>query len=368
MRLYIHIPFCASKCGYCAFTSFVGEEANFESYIEALCVDLEQSLKAKYYHLNSIFIGGGTPNLLDSKFYQKIFTLIEQYAHIEQDCEISLEANVNLLNKQWCKDLRALGANRLSVGVQSFYEPKLAFLERDHSVKDIAYRMESAYNAGFSNLSCDLIITPLDTRTILESELINALKLPIQHLSVYALSIDEGSRFAAKKDINEKMNENNEEELSFFARDLLEARGFRQYEVSNYAKNHNGKNCTNECAHNIGYWQGEEYVGAGLGAVGRIGQARLRAYTHFKQYLQNPTGRYVEHLESTHLRTEAIMLGLRCVRGFDIAFLGKNAQELIALLIQGEKCHIKKAQEKTFLCANELFLGDEIALWILYRL
>lgn len=116
--LYIHIPFCSSKCGYCAFNSFVGQEEYYNDYIKALCVDIEQGLKERHYHIDSIFFGGGTPNLLGAKYYEMIFECIYQNAHIAKDCEISLEANINHLNAQWCKQLYALGANRLSVGIQ----------------------------------------------------------------------------------------------------------------------------------------------------------------------------------------------------------------------------------------------------------
>lgn len=370
MLLYIHIPFCASKCGYCAFTSFIGEESYFESYVEALCVDLAYTLSIQNYHLDSIFIGGGTPNLLASKFYKKIFALLAKYAHIDKDCEISIEANVNILNTQWCKDLRALGVNRLSVGVQSFYEPKLAFLERDHSTKDIFYHIQSAYNAGFTNLSCDMMITPLDNQEILESELTQAMNLPINHISVYALSIDEGSRFASQEVMNNKVCESSKDEtLSFFARDILKNAGFMQYEVSNYVKN--GTNA--ECRHNLGYWQGKEYLGCGAAAVGRIGDTRMKAYPQLKGYIASPTQRFIESLSQRDMCLERIMLGLRCKSGARICdieqlFAKRHfMQECVKNLLEGNKCYIRKERGEEFLVANELFLADEIVLWLLSR-
>ncbi|WP_334092105.1 radical SAM family heme chaperone HemW [Helicobacter typhlonius] len=406
MLLYIHIPFCASKCGYCAFTSFVNEETYFESYIEALCVDLAQILKGKDYVLSSIFIGGGTPNLLDSIHYEKIFTQIRAYARLEETCEISIESNVNLLNPQWCRDLRALGANRLSIGVQSFYAPKLAYLERDHSAKDIFHRVESAYNAGFTNINCDMMITPLDSYNILESDLTQVLNLPISHLSLYALSIDEGSRFAGQTNV---VRGNVDEALSFYARDWLQAQGFMQYEVSNYTRN-----TQTQCAHNMGYWQGREYLGCGASAVGRVGRVRMRAYPNLKEYIKSPTARFNEHLSVEDIQIENLMLGLRMSRGawLKLAPLEQENQAWQECIEAGEsigcglevsdfkkpplrflldegKCHLlecegakqgrilaKQSRERekckgemcekiSYLVANELFLADEIALWIL---
>ncbi|WP_295700661.1 radical SAM family heme chaperone HemW [uncultured Helicobacter sp.] len=361
MLLYIHIPFCTSKCGYCAFTSFVGEEAYFNNYIETLCVDLAHTLQDKHYCLSSIFIGGGTPNILSARHYETIFTLVHKYANLAPHCEITLEANVNLLSAQWCRDLCTLGANRLSVGVQSFDNAKLQYLEREHSAKDITHRMESAYNAGFGNLSCDLIInTPLDNKPLIAFELTSALKLPINHISIYALSIDEGSHFASKSSNKQCRTD---EELIFYTREILQDRGFMQYEVSNYARENR------QCKHNLGYWQGEEYLGCGAGAVGRVGKIRSRTCSHLKEYLQNPTKRHKEHLSEADLQTEAIMLGLRCTKGVDISsFSHILHSQALSDLLEGGKCELYMCGDRQFLRAKELFLSDEIALWIESRL
>ncbi len=361
MLLYIHIPFCESKCGYCAFTSFVSSEEYFDVYVEALCKDLIHNLGANTKPISSIFIGGGTPNLLNTCHYESIFKVIHKYGVVAKDCEISIEANVNSLKKQWCVDLLALGANRLSIGVQSFNKEKLYFLERTHSLKDISNAINNAHNAGFCNINCDLMInTPLDNKHIIESDINKALNLPLKHISVYALSIDKNSHFDIK---NYKCDATIDEEMSFYARDLLEQNGFLQYEVSNYAKENK------QCRHNIGYWQGEEYIGCGAGAVGRVGFIRTSANKHLVNYINDPIQREIEILKDENLYMESIMLGLRCASGVDMSiFMHKDSKSCFKHLLEDGKCHIRIENGREFLCANELFLSDEIALWLLSRL
>lgn len=323
------------------------------------------------------FFGGGTPNFLDSKYYDEIFESIYTNASVAKDCEISLECNVNLLNLAWCKHLLSLGANRLSVGIQSFDENKLAFLQREHRAKDIALNVEYAFSAGFKNVSCDLITnTPLDSKKVVEADITNALNLPISHISVYALSIDEGSRFALdSKRFSQDLE--SKDDFCFFARELLEKAGFYQYEVSNYAKDSKQGADSTRCKHNLGYWQGKEYIGCGAGAVGRLGNRRMKAYPQLANYIKTPRKRLVEILSQRDLCMENIMLGLRCAMGVKMSvleelFIDKVAMEKhIGFLLSGGKCHIRKekSEEKGeyFLVANELFLSDEIALWLLAR-
>lgn len=349
MLLYVHIPFCSSKCGYCAFNSYVGTQELYGQYIKALCQDLHQSLKAHNYpEITSVFFGGGTPNLLDFRFYDKVFESFLPY--VSRDCEITLECNVNLLRLDWCKHLKTLGANRLSIGVQSFSGNKLTFLEREHKVSDIFQAYEHPYNAGFRNLGCDIIIgTPLDTKSILEQEIHSLAKLPLTHVSVYELSIDEGSRFANDSYSIESPQEN----LGIFMREGLSALGFEQYEVSNYAKEQY------YCKHNLGYWEAKEYIGCGAGAFSRIGTIRSMASKALQAYIQNPYQRKLEVLHPEDLRTEEIMLGLRCKSGVRKNLLDSHkCQELIDSHILRCEQH----QGESFILANELFLADEIAL------
>ncbi|BCZ17388.1 Coproporphyrinogen III oxidase HemN [Helicobacter sp. NHP19-003] len=253
--LYIHVPFCTSKCGYCAFNSFSGLDSLKDAYVEALIVDLKDSLKNTSV-LSSIFIGGGTPNTLETKHYERICSTIAIHANHTPKIEITLEANPDLITKGWCKTLRALGANRLSLGVQSFFADKLKFLQREHGKQDIFKALEIAYKSGFAHLSIDLMYnTPLDTPERLQLECQHASNLPIDHLSVYSLTLEDNTRLAKDTDPNALLN------ADTFLQNTLKDLGFMPYEVSNYAKPY-------RVQHNLGYWAGVNIWAVGLGLWG----------------------------------------------------------------------------------------------------
>ena len=337
----------------------VGQEGLFESYVRALCEDIESCLsrlkhKRARVELGSIFFGGGTPNLLPARFYRPIFERIHAHASLSPTCEITLESNVNLISRAWCKELRALGANRLSIGIQSFDKGKLALLEREHSARESERGVEIAHQAGFDNLSCDLIIgSALDSHALIESDIARASALPLKHISVYSLSLDSGSRFASEG--REALLAENEEAQCYFARECLARHGFAQYEVSNYERGA-------RCAHNLGYWQGEEYLGVGASAVGRIGRARTRAHSSLQEYIKAPSARHIERLSKEDMRLERVMLGLRCDVGVQLDSVNLAETSLRILLDEG-KCRLRGG----YLVANELFLSDEITLWLLGR-
>ena len=358
MQLYIHIPFCRSKCGYCAFNSQVNKEEFYTPYIDALCKDITHSLALLKHRtpnakLQSVFIGGGTPNILDSVLYKKIFACFEEF--LEAQCEISIESNVNLISHTWCKDLRTMGANRLSIGVQSFDDKKLAFLEREHCVSDIFKAFENALKSGFENINCDIIFgTPLDNNALIHYECDTLQKLPLTHISAYCLSIDEGSRFGSKFSPQENLSIDSISQAQILKERFL-AQGLRQYEVSNYAK----ANYT--CKHNLGYWQGKEYIGCGCSAVGRIGDVRYKANESLQEYINNPLFRQKEFLSKKDLDFEEIMLGLRCEVGVDSQKLN---QKKLQILLESDKVYVQKRESKNMVVAKNFLLADEITLWL----
>ncbi|BEG56947.1 hypothetical protein NHP21005_06350 [Helicobacter sp. NHP21005] len=253
--LYIHVPFCTSKCGYCAFNSFSGLDSLKDAYVEALIVDLKESLK-NTPALSSIFIGGGTPNTLESKHYVRIFHTIATHTIATQNIEITLEANPDLITKEWCQTLKALGANRLSLGVQSFFADKLKFLQREHSQQDIFKALDIAHSCGFDHLSIDLIYnTPLDTPTRLKAECMQANTLPIDHLSAYSLTLEDNTRLVKSTAPSALLNADST------LQNILKNLGFTPYEVSNYAKPY-------QVQHNLGYWAGARIWAVGLGLWG----------------------------------------------------------------------------------------------------
>jgi oxygen-independent coproporphyrinogen-3 oxidase len=206
--LYIHIPFCDSKCFYCAFNSYTTKNYLKKDYFNALKIQFENEKKPNKF--KSIFIGGGTPSVMDSNFYEKLFNLISPY--IDKNTEITIESNPNSTKKEWLKGLKQLGVNRISFGVQSFDNEKLKFLGRNHSSKSALLSIENAKKV-FDNVNLDLIYaTILDNKTLLQNDLDIAVNLGISHISAYSLTIEKNTEFYKTPD---KRKEDEELEVWF---------------------------------------------------------------------------------------------------------------------------------------------------------
>ncbi|RDU65289.1 coproporphyrinogen III oxidase family protein [Helicobacter didelphidarum] len=345
MHLYIHIPFCDSKCGYCAFFSEVNKLELIAPYFTALKKDLLHQLNSyNIKNISTIFIGGGTPNIVDSSYYYELFEILLPLC--EKNCEINMESNPNLLKKSWLLELQSLGLNRLSMGVQSFFTDKLQLLERQHNQKDIYYAFDLA-RTYFDNISLDIIFDcVLDTQERLQTELESALNLGVNHLSAYSLSVDSHSRFS----LNNRHDTCSTISYASFVRDFLDSQGLKQYEVSNYARN-------KKCLHNLGYWSGDEYLGIGASAVGRIGTTRYSGINKIESYIHNPLQKRIENLSSKELEFEAVFLGLR-------SEIGVQKE-----LCKAEKLEILFSENMIFekqgrIYANDFFLADSLALYV----
>lgn len=345
MLLYIHIPFCDSKCGYCAFFSQVNKEDMITPYFQALLKDIKYTLQHfNVKQITSIFVGGGTPNFVDSKHYIEIFRHLLPLC--TSDCEITFEMNPNLLSHTWLEEIKNLGANRLSIGVQSFHNDKLQMLERVHTYDDIARAFDIAYN-HINNISLDLIYDcKLDTQERMQYELESALKLPINHLSAYSLSIDSHSRFGDRQDHTLQSKES----FGIFVRDFLQNNNFKQYEVSNFAR-------VNKCKHNLGYWRGDIYLGVGASSVGRVDLIRYFAPANLEQYIANPTQRKKEYLSLNDLHFESIFMGFRSEIGVEKKLLNQTKLQYV---IDDNLCY--EYNDRVY--ANDFFLVDSIALYL----
>lgn len=345
MHLYIHIPFCDSKCGYCAFFSKTNQNHLLAPYFESLLLDLKHQIQQFCVHkISSIFIGGGTPNIADSKYYAPIFEILLPLC--QKDCEITLEANPNLLKKDWLLDLKSFGLNRLSMGVQSFYEDKLKLLERNHNQKDIFNAFDIALNS-LENVNIDLIYDcVLDSKERLYNELQSALQLGITHLSAYSLSIDSHSSFA-KHNRNDTQSKQSYGE---FVRDFLTSFGFLQYEVSNYSPH-------KKCQHNLGYWQNHEYLGVGASAVGRIGNHRYNGFMNIESYIKTPLQKNIEVLSQKDLEFEEIFLGLRSEVGVRREILDSKKLDIV---LDEKLCF----ESKNRIYAKDFFNADNLALYL----
>ncbi|WP_201338511.1 MULTISPECIES: radical SAM family heme chaperone HemW [unclassified Nitratiruptor] len=341
MLLYLHIPFCDSKCNYCAFNSFTTNHHLKSEYMQTALRQLEHDLNTfNVKKLQSVYIGGGTPSTIKPQLYEPLFEKI--LSLIEIDAEITVEANPNSATLSWLKGMKSLGATRISFGAQSFDDKKLKLLGRAHSPQEAIAAVERAFKVGFEHISIDLIYeTTLDSKTLLEHEITQALKLPIDHISAYALILEPNTPFENKTDVKAK-----DENQGYFIKELIP---FEQYEVSNYGKYRS--------KHNLGYWQLKEYIGIGCGAVGFVQNRRYYPKTDLASYIKNPLTYNIEHLSKEDIRFEKIFLGLRSIVGVHLTLVDK---EKVAILENEGKVEVKNSK----MYNKNFFLSDEIALFL----
>ena len=296
--------------------------------------------------IHSLFIGGGTPSTISPKLFVPFFELIKPF--LSDNAEITSEANPNSATKEWIQGMKALGVNRLSFGVQSFDEAKLKFLGRSHSAKSAQKAIENAFEQGIKHISLDLIYgTALDTPPLLANDLDIASKLPINHLSAYALTIEEHTPFFHRSNVA-----NTSEALAkTFVQNIID-KGFSQYEISNFG--------TYQSVHNKGYWEHQNYLGIGSGAVGFLDNKRFYPSKSIEAYLQNPLHVEVENLSLEDLHVEKIFLGLRSCIGINLALFAVKERAHVELLIQEKKLTCKEGKVYN----EDYFLSDEIALYI----
>ncbi|WP_459881023.1 radical SAM family heme chaperone HemW [Campylobacter concisus] len=346
MQVYIHVPFCESKCPYCAFGSSDDEFSKVSAYFKALCLDLNFQLKSQNVkEISTIFFGGGTPSAVNAKLYDEIFSILAPLCTPE--AEITFEANPNSANLAWLKHVKNLGANRISFGAQSFFEDKLKFLGRIHSREQIFKAVENAHAAGFKSINLDLIYdTKFDTKRRLLAEVENLKSLAITHLSAYSLTLEENTPFSGKKSYKK-----DSDTLAKFMIEQIQMAGFKQYEISNFGQ---------ICKHNLGYWQGKNYLGVGAFSVGFKDATRYYAKSSIDAYIAQPTHREREILSQSELTREHIFLGLRSIVGVEAGRLNEAQKKRANLLVENEKLLFKEGK---FYNPNFL-LSDEIALFI----
>ncbi len=270
--LYIHIPFCTHRCGYCDFNTYAGQETLIPEYTEAICrevefISMEMDIRLP---VHTIFFGGGTPSLLSVKAVKVIITSLEKYFDLSPDLEVSLEANPGTVSKEYLKELFTLGVNRLSIGMQSANIEELSLLERQHTFTEVKLAVEWARIAGFDNLNLDLIFgLPYQSSNSWMYSLEQALALTPNHLSLYALTLEHGTPMQSKVNLGllPEPDPDVAAEMYELASDRLLEAGFIQYEISNWARV-NDQGALLSCEHNLQYWRNLPYLGVGAGAHG----------------------------------------------------------------------------------------------------
>lgn len=270
--LYLHIPFCQHRCGYCDFNTYAGLETAIPDYVRALCAEIELAGAAAGGRLavHTIFFGGGTPSLLSAAQVESVLQAVAAAFDLLPEAEITMEANPGTLARDYLQALRGLGVNRLSLGVQSANPGELLLLERIHDYPDVIRSVTWARQAGFDNLNLDLIFgLPEQELSTWQRTLGLVLGLYPEHFSLYALSLEHGTPFGrwAKRGLLSTPDPDRAADMYEWASEQLDAHGYGQYEISNWAQRLPDGN-VRACRHNLQYWRNQPYLGLGAGAHG----------------------------------------------------------------------------------------------------
>ena len=314
LELYVHIPFCVKKCAYCDFLSAPADAQERTAYVYALIKEIRT--KKKDYsgcRVNTVFLGGGTPSILGVDDTRKIFRALCESFDIAEDAEITMEVNPGTVTEEKASAWKKCGVNRLSIGLQSADDRELKMLGRIHTYREFSDTWEIVRRAGFRNVNIDLISAiPGQTPESWERTLRTAAELEPEHLSAYSLIIEEGTPFSKRK----LSLPDEEEEYRMYEETgaVLERYGYRQYEISNYAKE------GFPCRHNIGYWKRYDYIGIGLGAASLYLGERFSNTRSMKEYLSMSGEPDKIRRERTVLTRreemeEFMILGLRMTEG-----------------------------------------------------
>jgi len=317
-HLYVHLPFCASRCGYCDFVTVVGRSGQHDAYVAALLAELELERAALAPRLESVFLGGGTPTLTEPRSLERLLRALPPAG------EVTVEANPETVTPELAALLRRSGVTRVSLGAQSFQPRLLEVLERRARPQDVRQAFALLREAGFDNLSLDLIYgIPDQTAEALERDLVSALELEPEHLSAYELEAKPGTRFTHAHGAElEAQAETMESYFELVVARLTEA-GYRWYETANFCR---GETRDLRSRHNLAYWRGRDYLGLGIGAVSTIEGRRWRTTPRLGRYLaalhagERPE-REVEELPAPIRRSERVLLGLRLDEPLSLAEL-----------------------------------------------
>jgi len=323
--LYIHIPFCLKKCSYCSFGSYVANEPLYTQYVMALVKEIS-ALSPIPLSIESIFIGGGTPTCLPVKQLAGLVDLCKRLFDVDNEAEISVEANPGTVDSRYLDTLLGAGVNRMSFGVQSFDDGELAILGRVHSAKDAEKVFESARCAGFSNLNLDLMYgLPGQNSASWQRTLTTAYSLKPEHLSLYQLTVEEGTPYDDLVNSGEIVLPAEEEVLKMDAvtAELSGQKGYLQYEISNFSLP------GYQCRHNINYWCNDEYYAAGASAVSYINGCREKRVGSPVAYIKAVTENLPVIVERETLGLEesfreTVIMGLRMMRGVSLAALSER--------------------------------------------
>ena len=365
--IYIHIPFCEKKCGYCDFNAYSGyRDGTKARYVDALCREIAARAEPAA-RVPTVFFGGGTPTQIPAEDLVRILATVRAHYAVDADAEISTEANPADADAAYLRTLREAGFNRLSFGVQTFNDRLLKTIDRVHSAHDARAAVATARAAGFDNLSIDLMFgLPRQTLADWDQSLEAAFALRLPHLSMYGLIVEEGTPFFARRERGKLPLPSEKSEASMFARAIERAQeaGYRRYEVSNYALP------GYESRHNQIYWRNEEYFGFGAGAVSYLDGVRFSAERRPSGYIETVLARgtatvWEERLTPDETMGETMMVGLRLADGVDLdafarrfgvraedRFAAAVAKSVDAGLLERTPTHLRLTERGLFLASD----------------
>ena len=319
LGIYIHIPFCASKCAYCNFYSVAGGGDLIPGYQAALLKHIgEYSSQLDVYRVDTVYFGGGTPGYYGSDLLDGLYGSLKKHCHIQTGAEATVEVNPGSVSREALKKLKRAGFNRISIGVQCADDELLKKIGRTHSFADAVSTVENARSAGFSNISVDIIYgLPSQDRDSWAETLEKTVALRADHISCYGLKLEEGTRLYRSRGELLLPDDDAQADMYLHAVDALGSSGYSQYEISNFARQ------GFESKHNLKYWRGDEYLGLGPGAHSFIGGARFSFVEDVEEY----SGRVLqgqavvassEKVTRIDSASEYLMLRLRTTEGISL--------------------------------------------------
>jgi len=358
--LYVHIPFCSSRCVYCGFYSTTGLELR-ERYVDAVCKEIE--MRPGSETISTIYLGGGTPSQLSTKQLKRILDSAYIYNKVENDAEVTIEMNPDDVNKETADALRKLPVNRISMGAQTFNDERLRFLHRRHNASQVKEAVETLRQAGFKNISIDLMYGfPNQTLEEWKTDIEKALELDVEHISTYCLMYEEGTALYKLLEQGKvaEIDEELERDMYYTLIDTLESAGYEHYEISNFArKGYRSK-------HNSSYWHGVPYIGIGAAAHSFDIKTRSWNIADIRKYIEameRGERLYEEELIDEETRyNDAITVALRTKEGLDLTTLPEDQRRYC---IANAKRHIdaqllKMADNHLALTKEGLFVSDMV--------
>lgn len=371
--IYIHIPFCKTRCIYCDFYKET-DESKINDFVSALCTEATLQKNEITEQVKTIYFGGGTPSRLNKRHFEQIFEALFSLFSIEKDAEITLEANPDDLSKEYIQLLRELPFNRISIGIQSFDDSELKFLSRRHSAQQAVDAVKRCQQAGFDNISIDLMYgLPHQTLEIWEKNLQKACELNIQHVSAYHLIYEPETKLYSllQKGRVQPITDETSTEMFSMLIDTLSENGFEHYEISNFAKNELYSQ------HNTSYWKNEKYLGLGPSAHSYDGENRSWNIASLDKYIQSvQSGKQLqenEHLTPDQKYNEFILTGLRTMWGVNLQQLKTNfGEKYYNYCLENAKKHIitgnlRIIDNSLILTTRGVFISDGIMselMWV----